>query len=147
MNPYYICSHSTSFCVKWNKSPLKTRRLAHSIFGQVKEAVVPHGLLCIVFCRSVLSDSLRLHGLCPSAHVISSRHSSIHGNSPGKNTAVGSHALLQGIFPTQELNPGLLNCRRILFHLSHHGLGERIYLLHRVPPMDSGLGYPSCCLT
>ena len=27
--------------------------------------------------------------------------SSVHGNSPGKNTGVGCHALLQGIFPTQ----------------------------------------------
>ena len=40
--------------------------------------------------------------------------SSVHGDSPGKNTGVGFHALLQGIFPTQGLNPGLLNCRWIL---------------------------------
>ena len=33
-------------------------------------------------------------------------------NSPGKNTGVGSHSLLQGIFPTQESNPGLLHCRQ-----------------------------------
>ena len=33
--------------------------------------------------------------------------SSVHGNSPGKNTGVGCHALLQGIFPTQGWNPGL----------------------------------------
>ena len=44
--------------------------------------------------------------------------SSVHGDSSGKNTGVGCHALLQGIFPTQELNPGLLHCRRILYHLS-----------------------------
>src|SRR5574341_916161 len=31
-------------------------------------------------------------------------------NSPGKNTGVGCHALLQGIFPTQGLNPRLLHC-------------------------------------
>ena len=31
----------------------------------------------------------------------------VHGDSPGKNTAVGCHALLQGIFPTQGLNPSL----------------------------------------
>ena len=47
--------------------------------------------------------------------------SSVHGDSPGKNTAAGSHALLQGIFPTQGSNPGLLHCRRILYHLSHQG--------------------------
>ena len=40
-------------------------------------------------------------------------------NSPGKNTGVGCHSLLQGIFPTQGLNPGLLHCRRILYHLHH----------------------------
>ena len=42
-------------------------------------------------------------------------------NSPGKNTAVGSHSLLQGIFLTQGSNPGLLHCRRILYHLSYQG--------------------------
>ena len=40
-------------------------------------------------------------------------------NSPGKNTGVGCHFFLQGIFPTQGLNPDLLNCRRILHCLSH----------------------------
>ena len=34
-------------------------------------------------------------------------------NSPGKNTGVRSHFLLQGIFPTQGSNPGLLHCRQI----------------------------------
>ena len=47
--------------------------------------------------------------------------SSVHGNSPSKNTAVGCQALYQGIFPTQGPNPGLLHCRRILYQLSHQG--------------------------
>ena len=34
---------------------------------------------------------------------------------PGKHTGMGCHSLLQGIFPTQELNPGLLHCRQILY--------------------------------
>ena len=42
-------------------------------------------------------------------------------NSPGKNTGVGSYSLLQEIFPTQRSYPGLLNCRQILYHLSHQG--------------------------
>ena len=46
--------------------------------------------------------------------------SSVHGI-PGKNTEVGCHALLQGIFPTQGSNLGLLHCRQILYHLSHQG--------------------------
>ena len=40
--------------------------------------------------------------------------SSVHGDSPGKNIGVGCHALLQRIFPTQESNPGLPHCWRIL---------------------------------
>ena len=40
--------------------------------------------------------------------------------SPGKNTAVGCHALLQWIFLTQESNPGLPHCRWILYHLKPH---------------------------
>ena len=45
--------------------------------------------------------------------------SSIHGDSPDKNTRVDCHALLQGIFPTQGLSLGLLHCRQILYHGSH----------------------------
>ena len=42
-------------------------------------------------------------------------------DSPGKNTEVCYHALLLGIFPTWESNPGPLPCRWILYHLSHQG--------------------------
>ena len=42
-------------------------------------------------------------------------------NSPGKNTQVDSRFLLQGIFPNQGLNSGLLHCRQILYQLSHQG--------------------------
>ena len=45
-------------------------------------------------------------------------------NSPGKNTEVGSLPLLRGIFPTQELNPGLPHCGWILYQLSHQGNPE-----------------------
>ena len=47
--------------------------------------------------------------------------SSVHEDFPGKNTAVDFHALVQGIFPTQGSNPGLPNCRQILYQLSHQG--------------------------
>ena len=42
-------------------------------------------------------------------------------DSPGKNTGVGCHFLLQGIFLTQRLNPGLPHCSQILYHLSQQG--------------------------
>ena len=41
--------------------------------------------------------------------------------SPDQNTGVGSLSLLQDIFPTQGLNPGLLHCRQILYLLRHQG--------------------------
>ena len=50
---------------------------------------------------------------CPVNRVVSG--SSVHGISPGKNTGVGCHFLLQGIFPTQGLNLGRLHWQ-ILYH-------------------------------
>ena len=58
---------------------------------------------------SVVSDSLRSHRLYSP------------WNSPGPNTGVGSLSLLQGIFPTQVLNPGLLHYRWTVYQLSHKG--------------------------
>ena len=46
-------------------------------------------------------------------------------SSLGNNTGVGCHFLLQGIFLTQGLNPGLLHCRRILYRLSNQGSPKR----------------------
>ena len=46
---------------------------------------------------------------------------SVHEDSPGKNTGVGCHALLQGTFPTQGSNSGLPQCRWILYWLSNQG--------------------------
>ena len=56
--------------------------------------------------------------------------SSVHGDSPGKNTRVGCHALLCG-FPTQGSNPGLPRCRQILYHLSHQeGLPSKTWFFY-----------------
>ena len=44
---------------------------------------------------------------------------SVHSDPPGKTTGEGCHALLQGIFSNQGLNPGLLHRRWILYCLSH----------------------------
>ena len=61
-------------------------------------------------------------------------------NPPGQNTEVGSLSLLQGIFPTQELNPGLLHYRQILYQLSHKG-SPRI-LEWVASPFSSGSSWP-----
>ena len=68
---------------------------------------------CAVLGHSVVSDSLQPHGLAHQALL--------SGDSPGKNAGVSCHALLQGISPTQEANPGLPHCRRILYQLSYQG--------------------------
>ena len=49
-----------------------------------------------------------------------------------KNTGVGSLSLLQGSFPTQESNRGLLHCRLILYQLSHQGSPSRGYLIPNI---------------
>ena len=41
--------------------------------------------------------------------------SSVHGDSPGKNTGMGCHVFLQEVFPTQRSNPGIPHCRWILY--------------------------------
>ena len=51
-------------------------------------------------------------------------------DSPGKSTGVGCYFLLQGIFPTQESNPGLPHCRQILYQLSYEG-SPLLYLVIR----------------
>ena len=58
--------------------------------------------------------------------------SSVHGDSPGKNTEEGCHALLQGIFPTQGSNPGLPHCRWILYLQSHQGSPKWVYLVVKI---------------
>ena len=63
--------------------------------------------LNVCVSQLVVSDSLWLHGLQPARLLCS-------WDSPGKNTGVVCHFLLQGIFLIQGLNPGLLHCRQIL---------------------------------
>jgi len=56
----------------------------------------------------------------------------VHGDSPGKNTGVDCHALLQGIFPTQGSNPGLPHCRQILDSLLTEPPGKPLNILEIV---------------
>ena len=75
-----------------------------------------HLILCAVLCLVAQS--------CPTLWDpmgCSPPGSSVRGDSPSKNTAVGCHALLQRIFPTQGLNPGFPHYRWIIYHLSHQG--------------------------
>ena len=73
-----------------------------------------HRCVCLCVCRSVMSHSLRPQGLYPARLLCP-------WDSPGKNTGAGCHSLVQGIFPAQRLNLGLLHYRQILYRLSHQG--------------------------
>ena len=75
---------------------------------------VPGTVTALLFSHSVVSDSLWPYGLWPARLL--------HPwDSPGMNTGMGCHFLLQGISPTQESNLPLLHCRQILYRLSYEG--------------------------
>ena len=67
--------------------------------------------ICVLTC-AVISNSLHPCRLYPTSLLY-------HGNSPGKNTGVGCHALPQGILPTQGSDPGLPHYRQNLHCLNH----------------------------
>ena len=71
---------------------------------------------------SILQVSMEVKHVSSESHSVMSnslRYSP--WNSPGQNFGVGSFSLVQGIFPTQGSNPGLLHCRQILNQLNHRG--------------------------
>ena len=92
-------SHKRGVCLHQTNKQKSLRMFKVSSFSALSEAASES--------RSVVSDSLRPHGLYSP------------WNSLGQNTGVGSHSLPQGIFPTQESNPGLPHCRRTVYRLSH----------------------------
>ena len=81
--------------------------------------------------HSVMSSLFVTHGLQPARFLFP-------WDSPGKNTGVSTNFLLQGIFPTQGLNPGLPHCRQILYHLSQQGNPTKSDQLALIP----NLGFP-----
>ena len=93
-------------------SPHPQAEASFCLFQFLHTGSCDHGPQC-VSCL-VVSNSSRSHGLWPARLFCP-------WNSPGKNTGVGYHFLLQGIFQTQGLNLGLLHCMQILDGLSHQG--------------------------
>ena len=106
------------WCLRWRGSWREEPRLHKEYFGMWR---LEH--ICKLR-RKYASKCALVAQSCPtlcSPMDYSLPGSSIHEDSPGKNTEVGCHALLQGIFPTQRLNLGLLHYRQILYRLSHQG--------------------------
>ena len=79
------------------------------IYMQFTKQQLPATLCLVVQSRPALSDTV---DCIPPG-------SSVHGDSPGKDTEVSCPPLLQGIFPTQGSNPSLPHCRQILYRLNH----------------------------
>ena len=136
LNWYYL-----NFCRDWGNPSWKDA-LILSLFswepliqGQSKRIGSNwrfHTQICIlrtqVWCVSrrkkksnTFVQLLQTHGLSPARLLCPWDFS-------GKNTGVGCHFLLQGIFPTQESNWGLLHCRWFLYQLRHKGNPCKRYL-------------------
>ena len=115
------CSHQTvDLCVSgfsgkssWRETEVGRWKKAEDSRGLTKECfslIINHEVKNVSHLD--VADSLQPQGLqaarlpCPWSY-------------PGKKTGVGYHSLLQGIFPTQGSNLGLLHCRKILYHLNH----------------------------
>ena len=107
--------------IQW--SEMKWRE-SHSV---VSDSLQPHGQYspwnspgqntgAIPFSRGLSNP-----GITPTSPTLQVDSLPAEPQRKPKNTGVGSLSLLQQIFPTQELNLGLLHCRQILYQLSYHG--------------------------
>ena len=96
-------------------SHLKAEGIGEGVFTENSKWGYQEGLKSESVSHSVVSDSLRLF-----ATLCSPPGSYVHRISQAR-TELDSHSLLQGIFPTQGPNPGLLHRRQILYHWSHRG--------------------------
>ena len=133
-----------SFCFPCPPPPNSSSCLCLECLGSVSSKDKP---LCPVNSESVscsvLSDSLLSHGLQPARLLCP-------WDSPGKNTGVGCHSLLQRIFLTQGLNLGLPHCRQILYCLSHRGsplCPMGVYNITSYTELPTALLQPSSSLT
>ena len=89
--------------VVWNTQILTSITKYPAVYHYLKYRIVPvGGNVLSLYWSEVTQSCLTLCG-------------------PGKSVGVNCHFLLQGNFPTQELNPGLQHCRLTLYRLSHQG--------------------------
>ena len=101
--------------------PLEIWSSSHYTFSQYTRQRLAHSIWCIPLAVSI--DCLANQSCLTLCNPLNCHPpgSSVHGDSPGKNTGVCCHALLQGIFPTLGVNSSLLHRSWILYHLSHQG--------------------------
>ena len=104
-----------------------------------KHRVWEYDVCACVFSRLVMSDALWPHGLQPARLLCP-------WDFPGKNTGVGRHTLLEVIFLTQWSNPGLLHCRRILYHWATRDAQDGMMLCSK-DSSESNRAWTSYCLS
>ena len=81
-------------------------------------------------CVTVTGGEVKVSRSCPT--LCDPMDYTDHGILQARILGVGGHSLIQGIFPTQGLNPGLSHCRQILYKLTHKGS----------PRILEGIAYP-----
>ena len=117
---FHRCAHQRSLSWLLSTPPVHIHGFSFSVFISRSTSVYER----VSVSRSVVSDSLQLHGLYPARLLCP-------WNSPDKNTGVGCHSLLRGIFPTQGSNLcllKLLHCRQILYYWATREAQDSVYL-------------------
>ena len=104
---------------KWKWKSLSHVQLCESMDYTVHGILQARILEWVAFPFFSRSSNPGIKSRCPALQA-----DSLQAGSQGKrkNTGVGSLSLLQQILPTQELNQGLLHCRRIIYQLSYQGI-------------------------
>ena len=90
----------------FSNKTLFTKQASSQIWPPGRSLTIPGLELRVLVAQSC--PTLCDHVVCP-------------WNSPGKNTRVGCHSLLQGIFLSWGWKPGLLHCRQTLYYRSYQG--------------------------
>ena len=128
-----------STCQSWNANVMIEILIWEALVGHWNSPARTSLFPVLISNLTIPESAMKVAQLCPTLwpHGLYRRW-----NSPGQNTGVGSRSLLQGIFPNQEWNPGLLHCRWILYQLSHSSVQwlSRVQLCN--PMGCSTLGFP-----
>ena len=123
LNPHLsFVYHKLKFCCPLSKYFLKINhalRSRETIRNKTHSISALMGLKFEVLIREINIEQVMYDSCNPLDCSLSG--SSVHDDSSGKNTGVGSHFPLQGIFLTQESNPGLLHCRQIFYWMIYEG--------------------------
>ena len=116
----YFTKNSMTQVLEWGAIAFSKKRKQKEAITIKLHTAEKKVVLTLEFIAVLCLDAQSCPTLCDPTDC-SPQGSSVHDDSPGQNTGVGNLSLLQGIFLTQELNPGLLHCRSIRYHLSYQG--------------------------